>query len=245
MNSIVGCTIPRSRRSHAGRHGRLPSPPPLSLSSSLLPRRRRSWPPAWPSGQQGGWRRGSLLRVGGALRSRPASHPSRGCVELSGWLLRLWRRRLVPAQVQGAAARVPGPWPRRSAPVLGGQIWTLSTGSASSAGSWCGGGCDGGRWRLRWRQLVGACAGGDSATMASCGFGEALFGATVVRSGSPVVVCGNNKWAAVAPTATTGFVRQCGGGSLLLFWGLAWHCAGVFLGESLGDGAAPGRRFPC
>jgi hypothetical protein len=26
---------------------------------------------------------------------------------------------------------------------------------------------------------------------------------------------------------------------------LAWHCAGVFLGESLGDGDAPGRRFPC
>jgi hypothetical protein len=26
---------------------------------------------------------------------------------------------------------------------------------------------------------------------------------------------------------------------------LAWHFAGVFLGESLGDGDAPGRRFPC
>jgi hypothetical protein len=25
---------------------------------------------------------------------------------------------------------------------------------------------------------------------------------------------------------------------------LAWHCAGVFLGESLGDGDAPRRRFP-
>jgi hypothetical protein len=54
-----------------------------------------------------------------------------------------------------------------------------------------------------------------------------------------------HKWAAVAPAATTGFVRQSGGGSLLLFWGLAWHCARVFLGESLGDGDAPGRRFPC
>jgi hypothetical protein len=54
-----------------------------------------------------------------------------------------------------------GRWPVAQAVGSGarGQIWTLSTGSASTAGSWCGGGCDGGRWRLRWRQLVGACAG--------------------------------------------------------------------------------------
>jgi hypothetical protein len=42
-------------------------------------------------------------------------------------------------------------WPKRSDPVLGGRIWTLSTGSASAAGSRCGGG----RWRLRWRQWLG------------------------------------------------------------------------------------------
>jgi hypothetical protein len=35
---------------------------------------------------------------------------------------------------------VADPWPRRSDPVLGGRIWTLSTGSASAAGNLCGGG---------------------------------------------------------------------------------------------------------
>jgi hypothetical protein len=29
------------------------------------------------------WQRGSLPRVGGALRSKPTSHPSRGCMELT------------------------------------------------------------------------------------------------------------------------------------------------------------------
>jgi hypothetical protein len=70
------------------------------------------------------------------------------------------------------------------------------------------------------------------------GFGEALFGATVVRSGSPVVMCGNNKWTAVAPAATAGFVRQGDGGSLLLSWGPRLALCWVFLGESLGDGDA-------
>jgi hypothetical protein len=78
-----------------------------------------------------------------------------------------------------------------------------------------------------------------------CGYGEADR-----RIWLPVVVCGNNKWAAVAPAVAAGFVRQGGGGggSLLLSPGggaLAWHCAGVFLGKSLDDGDVPGRRFPC
>jgi hypothetical protein len=63
------------------------------------------------------------------------------------------------------------------------------------------------------------------------GFGEALFGATVVRSGSPVVVRGNNKWAAVAPAATVGFVCQGGGGSLLLSWGPCLALCWGFLGR--------------
>jgi len=47
----------------------------------------------------------SLPRVGGARRSWPAVlHPA-SCVELRwGWLPRLWRRRLVPAQAQGMVA---------------------------------------------------------------------------------------------------------------------------------------------
>jgi hypothetical protein len=163
----------RGRRSHAGRHVRLPSPPLLSLSSPLLLRCRRSWPPAWPSGRQGWWQQGSRPRVGGTLRSKPASHPSRGCMELT------WVAAAAVAAPAGAHAGVGdgggasfflptcspppflttavaqpgvvGPWPRRSDPVPGGRISTLSTGSASAAGSWCGCG--------RWRQLVGACVG--------------------------------------------------------------------------------------
>jgi hypothetical protein len=44
---------------------------------------------------------------------------------------------LTAAAVQ---PRVAGPWPRQSDPMPGSRIWTLSTGSASAAGSWCGGG---------------------------------------------------------------------------------------------------------
>jgi hypothetical protein len=54
-----------------------------------------------------------------------------------------------------------------------------------------------------------------------------------VGSGSPVVVCGNNKWAAVAPAVAAGFVRQGGGGGgslllsrgprLALCWGFLWQ----------------------
>jgi hypothetical protein len=61
-----------------------------------------------------------------------------------------------------------------------------------------------------------------------------------------VVVCGNNKWAAVAPAAAAVLcVRAAAEVACFCPGALAWHCAGVILGESLGDGDAPGRRFPC
>jgi hypothetical protein len=85
---------------------------------------------------------------------------------------------------------------------------------------------------------------------ASCGLlvrtARPSLGLRPVGSGSPVVVCGN-KWTTVAPAAAAVLCVRATAAEVACFCpeALAWHCAGVFLGESLGDGDAPGRRFPC
>jgi hypothetical protein len=77
----------------------------------------------------------------------------------------VWMATAAVAAPAGARAGVGdggwGRWPVAQAVGSGarGPDLDLSTGSASTAASWCGGGCGCGRWWLRWRQLAGACAG--------------------------------------------------------------------------------------
>jgi len=73
-------SLPRERL------GRLLPPNPSSPSPPLPPpRRRRSWPPAWPPGRQG-WRRGGLSPLSRWRLRQQADGPSPrvSCVELSG-----------------------------------------------------------------------------------------------------------------------------------------------------------------
>ena len=57
---LCGVRLSPASLPHVGRHGRTPEPPPLSHPSPPLPPRcHQSWPPAWPSGRPGRWRRGS------------------------------------------------------------------------------------------------------------------------------------------------------------------------------------------